>query len=484
MPFVDRPHAAIYYEVCGAGPPLVFAHGAGGNTFVLVAAGARASCRRWHVLTFDHRSFGRSRCARETSRRATSPMGWPPCSTMPASHARRWSVSRWAAGPVCNSPVRGPSASRRWCWSGTPAGILTPATLDALHALTAHAGRRWNPGPAWNRPHPALAADVFERDPARGFLYAQLAALNPPGTLARLALHEVMTAPAALADWSITTLLIGGGEKPDRLFAPHVLEEVAGAIAGARFAMIPRVGHSPYFEAPDEFDRFIGSVSHPTLPLTLPRSLGGRGAVPRGGSDGADLAGARPSRRRRDSARQGPCLGRGRRRRTRRRRGAYWLSGSWRRLRRWRWRLGGLSKPSPSLISSRNLPAPSSRWGSSGWRPPPARRGTRFASSICRSSPRRLLQGPRGLGSRRGLVLGQLPGQHSGGGRPGQGDAPPAARGAFVVGGHSASFTAAEILAHAEGAIDCVIRGEGEEVSRVCWRRGATGGASDARRAC
>ena len=36
------------------------------------------------------------------------------------------------------------------------------------------------------------------------------------------------------------------------------------------------------------------------------------------------------------------------------------------------------------------------------------------------------------------------------------------------VGGHSASFTAREILAHADGAIDCVIKGEGEEiVSRI-----------------
>jgi hopanoid C-3 methylase len=35
--------------------------------------------------------------------------------------------------------------------------------------------------------------------------------------------------------------------------------------------------------------------------------------------------------------------------------------------------------------------------------------------------------------------------------------------GCFVfVGGHSASFIAADLLAHAEGAIDCVIRGEGE----------------------
>jgi hopanoid C-3 methylase HpnR len=33
-----------------------------------------------------------------------------------------------------------------------------------------------------------------------------------------------------------------------------------------------------------------------------------------------------------------------------------------------------------------------------------------------------------------------------------------------VVGGHSASFVAAGLLAHADGAIDCVVRGEGESV--------------------
>ncbi|WP_394849211.1 hopanoid C-3 methylase HpnR [Pendulispora brunnea] len=41
------------------------------------------------------------------------------------------------------------------------------------------------------------------------------------------------------------------------------------------------------------------------------------------------------------------------------------------------------------------------------------------------------------------------------------------------VGGHSASFTARELLAHAEGSIDCVVRGEGEEAApRVldAWR--------------
>jgi hopanoid C-3 methylase HpnR len=33
------------------------------------------------------------------------------------------------------------------------------------------------------------------------------------------------------------------------------------------------------------------------------------------------------------------------------------------------------------------------------------------------------------------------------------------------AGGHSASFTAREILAHADGAIDCVVKGEGEEIA-------------------
>jgi hopanoid C-3 methylase HpnR len=35
----------------------------------------------------------------------------------------------------------------------------------------------------------------------------------------------------------------------------------------------------------------------------------------------------------------------------------------------------------------------------------------------------------------------------------------------FYVGGHSASFTAVEIIAHAKGAIDCVIKGEAEEIT-------------------
>jgi hopanoid C-3 methylase HpnR len=50
--------------------------------------------------------------------------------------------------------------------------------------------------------------------------------------------------------------------------------------------------------------------------------------------------------------------------------------------------------------------------------------------------------------------------------------------GCFVfVGGHSASFTAREILAHAAGAIDCVVRGEGEEITPRLLEAAAGGGS-------
>lgn len=48
--------------------------------------------------------------------------------------------------------------------------------------------------------------------------------------------------------------------------------------------------------------------------------------------------------------------------------------------------------------------------------------------------------------------------------------------GALVfVGGHSASFTAREILTHADGAIDCVVKGEGEEIPPESWPPGPAG---------
>ena len=64
MPFVNTDNAKIYYETQGEGPPVVLAHGAGGNTLVWWQQIAHFA-RRHKVVAFDHRGWGRSQCAPE-----------------------------------------------------------------------------------------------------------------------------------------------------------------------------------------------------------------------------------------------------------------------------------------------------------------------------------------------------------------------------------------------------------------------------------
>lgn len=253
MPFVERPTAAIWYEVAGDGPPLVFAHGAGGNTLVWWQQVPHFAPRH-RVVTFDHRGFGRSTCrpGHEQARHFADDLA----AVLDAAGIARavlvcQSMGGWTGLQLARAQ---PQRVAALVLSGTPAGIVTPAVLQALAAIGAAAAAALA-DPPWDQPHPALAADLCARDPARAFLYNQLAALNPPGGLGRIALHEVMTDPAELAGWAIPTLLIAG--QHDRLFAPAVLREVADAIPGSRFAELPVAGHSPYFETPQAFNALV-----------------------------------------------------------------------------------------------------------------------------------------------------------------------------------------------------------------------------------
>jgi pimeloyl-ACP methyl ester carboxylesterase len=253
MPLVEREHAAIYYELCGEGPPLVFAHGAGGNTLVWWQQVPHFA-PRYRVLTFDHRGFGRSTCAtgHEQARHFADDLA------AVLDHA---GIAR--AALICQSmggwtgvqfARQHPTRVAALVLSGTPGGILTPKVADALAGI-GRAAASMDRAPSWNQPHPALAPDILARDRERGFLYLQLAALNPPGALARLALKDVMIDPADLAGWAIPTLLVVGQQ--DQLFAPAIVQDVARAIPGARFEVIPTAGHSPYFEAPETFNRVV-----------------------------------------------------------------------------------------------------------------------------------------------------------------------------------------------------------------------------------
>ena len=64
MPFVNTDNAKIYYESHGEGSPIILAHGAGGNTLVWWQQIAHFAAG-YKVVVFDHRGWGRSKCAPE-----------------------------------------------------------------------------------------------------------------------------------------------------------------------------------------------------------------------------------------------------------------------------------------------------------------------------------------------------------------------------------------------------------------------------------
>jgi pimeloyl-ACP methyl ester carboxylesterase len=253
MPVVQRPNAAIYYEVAGEGAPLVLVHGAGGNTVVWWQQVPHFARRR-RVLTFDHRGFGRSYC--EPGHAQARQFAGDLEAVLDSAGIGKTalvcqSMGGWTGMQLAHAH---PDRVAAIVLSGTPGGVMTAKFRAWLPQLASRATGMLAT-PAWNEPHPALAPDMFERDPARCFLYAQIAALNPPGALAHAAVHEVSLDPSELNGWTIPTLVVAG--EHDGLFPPDVLADVAAAIPGAEFAMIPVVGHSPYFEAPDEFNRIV-----------------------------------------------------------------------------------------------------------------------------------------------------------------------------------------------------------------------------------
>jgi 3-oxoadipate enol-lactonase len=253
LPHVQRPYTTLYYELHSAAPAdapaLVFAHGAGGNTLIWWQQ-IPYFARTHRVIAIDHRGFGRSTCApgRFHARELADDL------RAVLDHAR---IER--AALVCQSmggwtglrtALAHPDRVAALVLSGTPGGVFTPKVIEAFRAIgRLAAGEGIRAGPA-------LAPDFPEREPARAFLYDQIAGLNdglPPAALATLA--EARVEPAELAVYRVPTLLVAG--ERDQLFPPDALKEAAAQIPGCRIVDFAGAGHSPYFEDAPRFNRIV-----------------------------------------------------------------------------------------------------------------------------------------------------------------------------------------------------------------------------------
>jgi pimeloyl-ACP methyl ester carboxylesterase len=249
MSSVESHGVALYYEASGQGPALVFAHGAGGNSLSWWQQ-VPYFARTHRVIAFDHRGFGRSRCAPDDFQPAR--FGADLCAILDAEQIDRaalvcQSMGGWTG---LQTALHYPERVRCLVLGGTPAGVYTEGVAQCFADL----GRRTSE--AGILANAAVAPDFPAREPERTHLYDQISGLNPalpPNALGRLPATKISLED--LDGFAVPTRMLAGHE--DQLFSLEALREVSRLIPGAELLDFPGIGHSLYFEDPSTFNRLL-----------------------------------------------------------------------------------------------------------------------------------------------------------------------------------------------------------------------------------
>jgi 3-oxoadipate enol-lactonase len=248
MATVENEGASLYYEVHGAGPAVVFAHGRGGNCASWWQQ-VPLFAQRYKVIVFDHRGFGRSRCDEKHFEAAYFPRDI--AAILDAEGIER-------AALVCQSmggwgglklAVTQPARVAALVLANTPGGLATPKATAAIEHIAFGA---IPPGTG------QIGKSFVATHPEGAYLARQISGLNSnfPRSFNRLTSARAVTLDD-LKSYAVPTLVLTSPE--DILFPPEAMAEVAAAIPGARLETIPGVGHSTYFEAPEIFNRVVWS---------------------------------------------------------------------------------------------------------------------------------------------------------------------------------------------------------------------------------
>ncbi len=257
---LERPDCKLHYEVTGAGPALVFAHGLGGNQvswFQQVAHFATSHT----CVAFAHRGFAPS----------SSIAGGP----NPADYAAD------LAALIAHLELTDVSivAQSMGGWSAVEYALTKPRVLKAV-VLAATTGTidfqniaepdRSRLAP-WQQSesvkgqelfargiHPAAGERMARDQPALHLLYRHIDEQN--ATLDKLALiGRLMAArtrhPDALKQITCPILFVSGDE--DIVIPPFAADALARITPGATVAHIEDAGHSAYFEHAPRFNRIV-----------------------------------------------------------------------------------------------------------------------------------------------------------------------------------------------------------------------------------
>ena len=264
---LDRPGCRLYYEVEGAGPMLVFAHGLGGNHLSWWQQVPHFR-DRYTCVTFAHRGFAPSSAppggphpddfagdlaalvghlgATDIRIVAQSMGGWTALEYALANPARvRALVLASTAGTIQRAPSLFADPEQMAGWERTAGGSIAVMQANNIHVA---AGER-----------------LAREQPAAHFLYQEIDALSGIDKIAlRAKLEAAWRRPAeVLRTLNVPTLWLTGAE--DVVYPPFLSDILAPLMPRAEVACVRQAGHSVYFERPAQFNRIVGAflAQHP-----------------------------------------------------------------------------------------------------------------------------------------------------------------------------------------------------------------------------
>lgn len=246
MPYVDAGQSRIYYEDYGVGPPIVFAHGVGGNHASWFRQIPTIS-KRYRAVVFDHRAFGNSTDVEGLGRSAYVDDILRLLDELKIERAVLVGQSM-GGGSTAAFTCRHPDRVRALVCCDSLAGAKLDEPLAS--ALKAHSDSIFDL-PQTKR---VLGPTTLATDPEATLLYVQIASFNSV-TLKTVKGTPTPWSPAELAASGVPVLFVVGDE--DVLFPPEMIRAVHEQVPGSGFVLIHKAGHSAYFERADAFNQVL-----------------------------------------------------------------------------------------------------------------------------------------------------------------------------------------------------------------------------------
>ena len=255
-----RGDADIYYEVSGAGPALVFAHGLGGNHLSWWQQVPHFA-ERHTCIVFSHRGFPPS--GRVPGVRAPDAYADDLAALLDALDVSEATlVGQSMGGWTClEYALRSPERVRALVMASTS------GTLD-FNRLGDAGIRDWLRGApaalaelAARGIHPASGERMAREQPALAQLYWQIAEMAPAAFREQVReriLQLRNRPPTLLAQLPMPVLFITGDE--DWVFPPAAGPAFAALAPKGRAVRVPGAGHSVYFERAAQFNQLLETV--------------------------------------------------------------------------------------------------------------------------------------------------------------------------------------------------------------------------------